>query len=47
MAGTTHVYTKEKDNPDYLFMTFGSSIGDNARGIYFRDDIDLKEEWFI
>ena len=47
MAGTTHVFTKEKNNPDYLFMTFGSSIENKARGIYFRDDIDLKEEWFI
>ena len=44
MAGTTYVYTKETNNPDYLFRTFGSN---NARGIYFRDDIDLKEECFI
>ena len=36
MVGTTHVYTKEINNPDYLFMTFGSSIESNARDIFFR-----------
>lgn len=47
MAGTTHVYTKEINNPDYLFITFGSSIESNARGIYFREDIALNDEWFL
>ena len=44
MAGTTHIYTKEINNPDYLFMTFGSSMESHLRGIFFREDIDLNEE---
>ena len=47
MAGTTHIYTKEINNPDYLFMTFGSSIESNSRGIFFREDIDLTDELFL
>lgn len=47
MAGTTHIYTKEINNPDYLFMTFDSSIGSNQRGIFFREDIDLTDELFL
>lgn len=47
MAYTTHVYTKETNNPDYLFLTFGDNMDDDARGIFFREDIDLTDELFL
>ena len=47
MAGTTHIYTKEINNPDYLFMTFGDNMDDDAKGIFFREDIDLTDELFL
>ena len=47
MAGTTYVYTKETNNPDYLFITFGSNIEPIAKGIFFREDIDLTNELFL
>lgn len=47
MAGTTHVYTKETNNPDYLLITFGSNIEGLAKDIFFREDIDLTDELFI
>lgn len=47
MAGTTYVYTKETNNPDYLFVTFGDNIEVTANGIFFREDIDLTDELFL
>ena len=47
MAGTTYVYTKETNNHDYLFVTFGDNMDDNAKGIFFREDIDLTDELFL
>ena len=47
MAYTTYVYTKETNNPDYLFVTFGSNIEGIAKGIFFREDIDLTDELFL
>ena len=44
MAGTTYVYTKETNNPDYLLISFGANI---AKGIFFREDIDLTDELFL
>ena len=43
MEANTHIYTKEINNPDYLIMTFGSSMID----IFFREDIDLTDELFL
>lgn len=45
MAGTTYVYTKETNNPDYLFVTFVAE--GKAKGIFFREDIDLTDELFL
>ena len=47
MAGTTYVYTKETNNPDYLFVTFGDNMDGNAKCIFFRGDIDLTDELFL
>lgn len=47
MAGTTYVYTKETNNPDYLFVTFVDNIEVTANGIFFREDIDLTDELFL
>ena len=47
MAYTTYVYTKETNNPDYLFVTFGDNMDDTAMGIFFREDIDLTDELFL
>ena len=47
MAGTTYVYTKETNNPDYLLISFGANLKTNAKGIFFREDIDLTDELFL
>lgn len=47
MAGTTYVYTKETNNPDYLLVTFGANIEVTAKRIFFREDIDLTDELFL
>lgn len=47
MAGTTYVYTKETNNPDYLLISFGANLKTNAKGIFFREDIDLTDESFL
>lgn len=36
MAGTTYVYTKETNNHDYLFVTFGDNIEVTAKGIFLE-----------
>ena len=46
MAGTTCIYTKQEDNPDYLINANGEGIG-FIYGVYFRIDIDLNEELFV
>lgn len=46
--GITYVYTNEIDNPDYLFIPDSNRIGIRSLySIYFREDINLKDEWFI
>ena len=47
MAGTTYVYTKETNNPDYLLISFGANLKTNAKGIFFREDILLYPFWLI
>lgn len=44
MAGTTYVYSKNIDNPDYLLVTLGDGYISN---IVFREDINVKDEIFI
>lgn len=46
MAGTTCIYAKQEDNPDYLIDAYGEGMG-LIRGVYFREDIDLNEELFV
>ncbi len=47
MAGTTHVYTKEIENPDYLFITHDDYVEAYSYGIYFREDVDISSQVFI
>lgn len=47
MAGTTHVYTKEIENPDYLFITHDDYVEADSYGIYFREDVDISSQVFI
>lgn len=46
MAGTTCIYTKQEDNPDYLINANGEGIG-LIKAVCFRTDIDLNEELFV
>lgn len=46
MAGTTCIYAKQEDNPDYLIDAYGEGMG-LIKAVYFRIDIDLNEELFV
>ena len=47
MAGTTCIFTKDINEPDYLFAVNGDEVGNLSYGIYFRENITLEEEVFI
>lgn len=47
MAGTTCIFTKEINEPDYLFAANSDEVDNLSHGIYFRENIKLEEEIFI
>ena len=47
MAFTTCIFTKEINNPDYLFVVNGDKVGNTSLEIHFRENIQLTEEIFV